>query len=142
MDFDSANAINQAIRLLCIRHRARAAALLAPHDIYPGQEALLLELERSGPSIQAQLGEALGCEPPSVTLMARKLESAGLIRRTTAPSDKRATIVELTPTGKRVVNDVKELWCALAEETIAGLPQQAVKKLPETLNAMSANVDK
>lgn len=49
--------------------------------------------------IQAQLSEALGCEPPSVTLMTRKLEAAGHIRRTPDPSDKRASIVELTDSG-------------------------------------------
>ncbi|WP_279580045.1 MarR family transcriptional regulator [Fodinicola feengrottensis] len=73
MDFESADVLNQAIRLLCLRHRARAAELLAPLGLYPGQEALLLELARTGPMIQAQLSEALGCEPPSVTLMSRKL---------------------------------------------------------------------
>lgn len=30
MDFEYADALNQAIRLLSLRHRARAAALLAP----------------------------------------------------------------------------------------------------------------
>src|SRR5918998_39476 len=96
MDFEHADALNQAIRLLSLRHRARAAALLAPLGLHPGQEALLLQLARTGPMIQAELGEALGCEPPSVTLMARKLEAAGHIRRRPAPSDKRASIVELT----------------------------------------------
>ena len=96
MDFEQADALNQAIRLLSLRHRARAAALLAPLGLHPGQEALLLELARTGPMIQAQLSEALGCEPPSVTLMTRKLEATGHIRRGPAPSDKRASVVELT----------------------------------------------
>src|SRR5262245_2036838 len=67
VDFEDADALNQAIRLLSLRHRARAAALLAPLGLHPGQEALLLELARTGPMIQAQLSEALAVEPPSVT---------------------------------------------------------------------------
>jgi len=51
--------------------------------------------------IQAQLSEALGYEPPTVTLMTRKLEAAGHIRRRPAPSDKRASIVELPVAAKR-----------------------------------------
>jgi hypothetical protein len=47
---ESAAALNQAIRLLSLRHRARAAALLAPLGLHPGQEALLLELARTGPA--------------------------------------------------------------------------------------------
>ena len=141
MDFEQADAINQAIRLLSLRHRTRAAALLAPLGLHPGQEALLLELARNGPMIQAQLSEALGCEPPSVTLMARKLEAAGHIRRTPDPADKRASIVELTGSGTTLAEKVKELWRALAQETVTGLPAQTVTDLPGILTTLTDNVD-
>ena len=141
MDFEQADALNQAIRLLSLRHRARAAALLAPLGLHPGQEVLLLELARTGPMIQAQLSGALGCEPPSVTIMARKLEASGHIHRTPAPSDGRATLVELTDSGRAVADQVKQLWCALAEETVAGLTDQTVAELPGILTTMTGNVD-
>jgi DNA-binding MarR family transcriptional regulator len=141
VDFEQADALNQAIRLLSLRHRARTAALLAPLGLHPGQEALLLELARTGPMIQAQLSEALGVEPPSVTLMTRKLEAAGHIRRRPAPSDKRAGIVELTDSGRALADQVKQLWCALAEETVTGLPAQTVADLPGLLATLTGNVD-
>ena len=102
---------------------------------------LLLELARTGPMIQAQLSEALGSEPPSVTLMASKLEASGYIRRKPAPSDKRASIVELTDSGKALADQVKQLWCALAEETVTGLPAETVAELPGVLKALTGNVD-
>ncbi len=141
MDFAQADAVNQAIRLLSLRHRARTAALLAPLGLHPGQEALLLELARNGPMIQAQLSDALSIEPPSVTLMTRKLEASGHVRRRPAPSDKRASVVELTDSGTALVERVKELWCALAEETVAGLPAETVAELPGLLNTLTGNVD-
>ncbi|MFE3798504.1 MarR family winged helix-turn-helix transcriptional regulator [Nocardia tengchongensis] len=141
MDFEQADAINQAIRLLSLRHRARAAALLAPLGLHTGQEALLLELDRSGPMIQAQLSGALGCEPPSVTLMTRKLEASGHIRRSPAPTDKRASVVELTDSGRALAKEVKQLWRELAEETVAGLPQRTVAELPGLLTTLTGNVD-
>lgn len=140
MDFAYADALNQAIRLLSLRHRARAAALLAPLGLHPGQEALLLELDRTGPLIQAALSEALGCEPPSITLMTRKLEAAGHIRRRPA-ADKRASIVELTDSGEALAEQIKQLWCGLAEETVAGLPPETAAELPGILKAITANVD-
>lgn len=91
--------------------------------------------------IQAQLGEALGCEPPSITLMTRKLDAAGHIRRQPAPSDKRASIVELTDSGEALVVQVKQLWRTLAEETVTGLPAQTVAELPRVLKRMTGNVD-
>ena len=141
MDFDQADAINQAIRLLSLRHRARTAELLAPLGLHPGQEALLLELARTGPMIQAQLSEALGVERPSITLMARKLEAADHIRRRPAPDDQRATIVELTDSGEALTDQIKQMWCALAEETVTGLPTETVAGLPGILKALTDNVD-
>ncbi|MFI6513242.1 MarR family winged helix-turn-helix transcriptional regulator [Streptosporangium sp. NPDC050855] len=141
MDFEHADAINQAVRLLSLRHRARAATMLAPLGLHPGQEALLLELDRNGAMIQAQLSEALGCEPPSVTLMTRKLEASGHIRRRPAPTDRRASIVELTDSGRALAGQVKRMWCVLAEETVTGLPAGTVAELPGILAAMTANVD-
>lgn len=141
MDFERADAVNQAIRLLSLRHRARAAALLAPLGLHPGQEALLLELARTGPMIQAQLSEALTIEPPSVTLMTRKLEASGHVRRTPAPTDKRASVVELTDRGVALTERVKRLWCDLAEETVTGLPPETVATLPSLLRTLTSNVD-
>jgi DNA-binding MarR family transcriptional regulator len=141
VDFAQADAVNQAIRLLSLRHRARTAALLAPLGLHPGQEALLLELARTGPLIQAQLSEALSIEPPSVTLMTRKLEASGHVRRRPAPSDRRASVVELTDSGTALAERVKELWCALAEETVAGLRAETVAELPGLLNTLTGNVD-
>lgn len=91
--------------------------------------------------IGAQLSEVLGCEPPSVSLMTRKLEATGHIRRTPAPSDKRASIVELTDGGKALAEQVKQLWRALAEETVTGLPAQTVAELPGILTTLTGNVD-
>jgi DNA-binding MarR family transcriptional regulator len=139
--FKQADAINQAIRLLSLRHRARAAALLAPLGLHPGQEALILELARSGPMIQAQLSDALGCEPPSVTIMARKLEASGHIRRKAAPSDARASVVELTQSGRALAEGVKRVWCELAEEAVSGLPAKTVAELPDLLRTLTENVD-
>lgn len=141
MDFEQADALNQAIRLLTLRHRARAATLLAPLGLHPGQEALLLVLAKHGPMIQAQLSDALAVEPPSVTLMIRKLEASGHVRRTPVPSDKRASVVELTDRGRALCEQLKRLWCDLAEETVAGLPERTVAELPGVLRTMVTNVD-
>ncbi|MFD3811104.1 MarR family winged helix-turn-helix transcriptional regulator [Rhodococcus sp. NPDC058639] len=140
MDREYAEALNQAIRLLSLRHRARAAQLLAPLGLHAGQEAVLLELDRTGPMIQAQLSEALGCEPPSVTLMSRKLEASGHIRRTPDPADKRATRVALTDSGKALVEQIRKLWVTLAEETVRDLPAATLGQLPGILHSMSTNV--
>jgi DNA-binding MarR family transcriptional regulator len=73
--------------------------------------------------------------------MTRKLEAAGHIRRKPAPADKRASIVELTDSGKALAGRVKQLWCELAEETVTGLPAQTAAELPGLFNTLTSNVD-
>ncbi len=45
MNFVEADALNEAIRAIGIRHRALAIAALEPLGIHPGHKLLLLELE-------------------------------------------------------------------------------------------------
>jgi DNA-binding MarR family transcriptional regulator len=118
MDVEQANALNEAIRAIGIRHRALAGALLAPLGLHPGQEVLLLELDQ-GPRSQAQLAAASGCEPPTITNSVRKLEAAGLVVRRPSPNDGRVTIVELSKHGQAVLPGLKAAWLQLAEHTVA-----------------------
>jgi len=121
MDFERADALNRAIRLIGMKHRGQATVALSELGLHPGQEVLLLELDARGSRTQAELAGALGCEPPSVTLMVQKLEAAGLIGRSPSLSDGRATVVELTDTGRALMPRLKEVWLSLAEATVARL---------------------
>lgn len=137
MDHERADALNQAIRLLSLRHRGRATTLLAGLGLHPGQDALLLELDRNGPMIQAQIAEAIGCEPPSVTLMARKLLAGGHLVRRPSPSDRRASIIDLTDSGRELVARLKAVWQELAEETTAGLSPDDIDRATALLRSMA-----
>jgi DNA-binding MarR family transcriptional regulator len=121
VDFEQADALNTAIRLICIKHRARATAALAPLGLHPGQEAILLLLDAHGPQSQADLAAGAGCEPPSITVMMRKLMAAGLVSRRPSPHDARAVVVELTDQGRALMPRLKSVWTTLAEYTVAVL---------------------
>lgn len=136
MEFEEADAINQGVRVLCLRSRARAAALLSDIGLYPGQEVLLLQLAKVGPLNQAQLSDRLNCEPPSITLMAQKLEAGGLIKRRSSTTDRRTTIVELTQAGHNLIEPIRERWRVLANETVAHLDKDAVANLALVLSRM------
>src|SRR5947209_2464532 len=121
MNFDQADALNETIRAIGIRHRALAIAALAPLGIHPGHKLLLLELESEGPRTQAQLAAASGYEPPTITLSVRQLETAGLVARRPSPTDGRATIVELSGRGRALLPRLKTAWRQVAEQTVNGL---------------------
>jgi DNA-binding MarR family transcriptional regulator len=125
MDFAQADALNAAIRALGMRHRALAAALLAPLGLHPGQEVLLLDLDAHGPRTQIQLATASGCEPPTITGSVRKLEDAGLVVRSPSPTDGRVTIVELSERGEALMPALKAAWVELGERTVAEVQTSA-----------------
>jgi DNA-binding MarR family transcriptional regulator len=140
MDYRLADALNQAIRLIGIKHRARAASLLATIGLHPGQETVLLLLHERGPQTQVQLAHGAGCEPPSITLMAQKLEAAGLIQRRPSGEDGRATLVDLTERGRQTIPSLLALWHQLAEESVAGLTSTPVDQIVAALTDLARSL--
>jgi DNA-binding MarR family transcriptional regulator len=140
MDFARADAFNSALRALAIRHRARAQELLAPLGLHPGQEFLLMKLAADGPQIQSRLAAALSCEPPSITLMAGKLEAAGHVHRFPSPTDRRATVVDLTDAGRQLTARIRAVWIQLAEDTLADTHAIPVEDVAAIFAAMAATL--
>jgi DNA-binding MarR family transcriptional regulator len=140
VDYRTADALNRAIRTLAMRHRGRALELLAPLGLYPGQEFVIMELAASGPAIQARIADAIGSEPPSVTLMVRKLEAAGYVRRTPASDDRRTTTVELTAAGRQLAQQISQLWTILAEQTLGDLDNPPAGQIAALLSRLAANI--
>jgi hypothetical protein len=56
-------------------------------------------------------------------------------------SSTKTGIWQLTGSGKALAGQVKQLWCALAEETVTGLPPEMAAGLPAILNTLTGNVD-
>jgi DNA-binding MarR family transcriptional regulator len=140
MNFAQADALNEAIRAIGIRHRALAVAALAPLGIHPGHKLILLELEMAGPSTQAQLAVASGYEPPTITLSVRQLEEAGLVVRGPSSSDRRATVVELSEQGRALLPRLKAAWRRVAEQTVAELSATTVDQLTDVLADLASSL--
>ncbi len=78
----------------------------------------------SGPAIMRDLGVQLGVSPRNMTAMVDALEEAQLVVRRPHPTDRRATLVELSPDGAREaeealaprLNAVAELFAEFSPE--------------------------
>lgn len=69
---------------------------------------LIEQLHCQGPAKMRSLADGLGLSARNMTALADSLEADGLLRRTAHPTDRRATLLELTPAGM-----------AAAEESLA-----------------------
>ena len=75
--------------------------VLRPHGLtFARYEALvLLTFARTGRLPMRVMGERLQLHPTSVTNIVDRLQADGLVRRTPHPTDRRATLVEITDAG-------------------------------------------
>ena len=77
---------------------------LRPFDLtFPRYEALMLLLfSRTGSLPLGKIGERLQVHPTSVTNTIDGLEANGYVKRVPHATDRRATLAELTPSGRKV----------------------------------------
>jgi DNA-binding MarR family transcriptional regulator len=68
---------------------------------------LLGVLDMLGPQIMSNVSDELGVTRRNVTALVDALEAEGLVKRMPHPTDRRATLIELTPAGKEAGNRVR-----------------------------------
>jgi len=64
---------------------------------------ILCQLADEGPQRLGALATTFGLDPSTITRQVRALEDAGLASRTTDESDRRASILDLTPEGRGIL---------------------------------------
>lgn len=69
----------------------------------------LQALERLGPSLVTELGADLDLLPSTASRLSDRLAEAGYITRRVSPTNRRATLLELTDAGRKVLQDLIEL---------------------------------
>jgi DNA-binding MarR family transcriptional regulator len=77
---------------------------------------LLKALDEDGPQIMSELSQRLGITPRAITSLVDRLEHEGMARRRPHPTDRRATVIELTRHGADACSTgVDEQRSALAD---------------------------
>jgi DNA-binding MarR family transcriptional regulator len=87
--------------------RETSQETLAPWDITPAHLRTLRTLKRHGTMRLSELSDHLHIAPRSTTEVVDALESRGLVRRRADPSDRRATLVEVTEQGVSVLEAIR-----------------------------------
>jgi DNA-binding MarR family transcriptional regulator len=101
-----------------------------------GEFDVLATLRRSGVPYELTpggLAEAMMVTSGAVTKRLDRLEKAGLIVRRVDPGDARGRRVELTPEGRRLVDEVVDAHVANEHRLVAGLTAEQRETLAELL---------
>jgi DNA-binding MarR family transcriptional regulator len=97
-------------------------------------------LDCHGPQIMSSLRDELGVTARSVTALVDALEADGMVRRVPHPSDRRATIIELTATGQRTIKGQFEAHAERAAQLFDRLDPADQHELLRLLRLLSTHL--
>jgi DNA-binding MarR family transcriptional regulator len=98
-------------------------------------------LQASGPVLMRALAEAVGVTPRTITGLVDALEADGWVDRRAHPSDRRATIVALTPAAESAFARLLEGYRGLAQDLISGIPEADQQCALGVLDHISGRLD-
>ena len=107
---------------------------LAERGLTRARAEVLWRLGRQGPLTQRQLSQALQCTPRNVTGLVDALEADGFVRRGAHPTDRRATLVELTEQGRSAAAAMDAGYQQLAALLFADLTDADLTSFVATLD--------
>lgn len=106
---------------------------LAEQNAHPGQSFMLWVLCKHEGASQRDLAEALGIAAPTVTVMLKKMERAGLVERRPDENDHRCLRVYLTDAGRELHGRLGEVHEQVIGETIGVLSEADQQELERLL---------
>lgn len=101
---------------------------------------LLNELHCNGPRKMADLADVLGVTPRAVTTLVDALEADALVRRTSHPTDRRVTMVEITGGEATVESQFSAFQSALAD-LFAGVDEEDAEAMERAFGILRRRID-
>jgi DNA-binding MarR family transcriptional regulator len=119
-------------------HQKIASA--AGRAIDPSGFPMLRWIETSGPVRITALAAQAGLDASTVSRRVSDLEEKGLVSRATDRDDQRASLLEMTPEGRRVLAALRDARRHLLEEALAEWPTEEIVTLGNLLERFAATL--
>jgi DNA-binding MarR family transcriptional regulator len=97
------------------------------------QRLALFELIDDGPLRLNDLAARMGTTPPTASRAVDALDELGMVERTSDPTDRRALQIQLTPSGRRVVEERQARVYKAFRPAVARLPAAERRQLADLL---------
>jgi DNA-binding MarR family transcriptional regulator len=127
-------------RLAVLRIARRLRQQVSP-GITPSQQSALAAIDSKGPLTLGELAAYENVQPPSITRIVGNLEAAALVERTTDASDRRVSLVQITPAGHGELENIRNQRDAWLAERLATLDTGEVEKLRASLAVLDKILD-
>lgn len=121
-------------------HFTRSHRMLEKIGIYPGQPPLLFALAKNDGLSQKDLANRLNVKPATITVMIKRMEKAGHIKRVQDEADQRITRVYLCDSGRRLIKDIKATIEIMNKEFFKNLTVEEEAVLKKILIKILSNL--
>jgi DNA-binding MarR family transcriptional regulator len=134
--------VRDACLCLHVQRAARALArrfddALRPIGLTHGQFSLMTSLNRPKPPDMGAVASLLGMDRTTLTAALKPLQRRRLIKITVDQADRRSRIMNLTPTGSRLLARAVPVWRKTHGAVEALLPEGDPDRLRKNLHAVS-----
>ena len=103
---------------------------------------IMCKLADEGPQRLGALAHAFGLDPSTITRQVQALEEAGLAERQTDAKDRRASILDLTPDGREMLEHTRSHRRARFHEVLTDWPLDERREFGRLLARFNASVDR
>lgn len=114
----------------------------AAHPDFPRGMAQILASVEEGASSVTQLAEQEGVAQPTVTNIIMRLEKLGLASRRRDTDDRRKVLVELTPAGRKKLNDMRARHSLALRKQLESLSVNDMRGLVRASEALQRLIER
>jgi DNA-binding MarR family transcriptional regulator len=140
---DSNRKIEQQMTVLLRRvQRIHLATATGDVNVERSAYGIMCKLADNGPQRLGALATAFGLDPSTITRQVQALEEEGLASRQTDPSDRRASLLDLTPTGREVLEQTRSHRRARFFEAMEDWPDSDREEFARLLERFNASLDR
>jgi MarR family transcriptional regulator for hemolysin len=107
----------------------RTAELLGSIGLTPALFAILNVIGAREGAIQQELGGTLGIDRSTMVSLIDQLEGAGLAKRRPSATDRRAREIAISPKGRRLLGQARDLIVQVEDEVLGGLSAEERDRL-------------
>lgn len=102
---------------------------------------IMAKLADEGPQRLGALATAFGLDPSTITRQVQALEELGLAERRTDPTDRRASILDLSTSGREVLEQTRAHRRARLQKALSDWPEADLVDFGRLLKEFNASLD-
>lgn len=129
--------LGEVVRL----HFSLSHSNLEKEGLYPGQPPLLFALYKEDGLSQKDIAKKLNLKPATITVMIKRLEKSGFIKKVCDENDQRVSRIHLTDQGRNSCEALRAIVNSIDNVCLHDFTLEEINTLRDLLNKVKTNLE-